>query len=117
MMLGCGASFLGPPRDRLFRQMGQQTRPASETSAGKTAKAATEALIHSQLPVLTAGLPSSSYCTRCGARPNRGDSSHSGAPLVHPAAHLFIPHGRTRWLRDPGSCHTQSLNLSPTHPL
>lgn len=36
MMLGCGASCLGPPLDLLFRQMGQQMRPASETSAGST---------------------------------------------------------------------------------
>lgn len=44
--------------------------------------------------------------------PNRGDSSHSRAPLVHPLAHLSIPRGQTQWLRHPGSCHTQSLALS-----
>lgn len=58
-----------------------------------------------QAPISTAGLPCSSYCAVWG-NPNRGDFSHSMAPLIHTLAHLSTSHGRAQWLRDPGGCHS-----------
>lgn len=110
MMLGCGASFLGPSLDLLFRQTEQQMGPASETSAGQMSQGHRNRHPFTQLPVSTAGLPCSRYCAVWG-NPNRGDFSHPMAPLVHTLAHLSVSQCRTQWLRGPGSCHTQCSEL------